>query len=193
MGRGATDTKSRILEAAANLFSIHGYAATTMEDILTASGITKGAFYYYFKSKEALCLAVLEEAAGQYERFIESITETVEPKDRLKTFLEELAVRNASGRWIWCRLMVRLIGESESEGAKVVNRVQVFWQWFLDTSQVMMEQRRHSGKIQTESDTRIQTRMLLWLWMGLITAGNLPHAKVDPDVIPDLLMQAIQI
>ncbi|MBN1126245.1 MAG: TetR/AcrR family transcriptional regulator [Sedimentisphaerales bacterium] len=193
MGRGATDTKTRILAAAANLFSVHGCSATTMEDILTATGITKGAFYYYFKSKETLCLAVLDEATGQYEQLMESLDRIEEPLDRLRTLLIELVNRNASGRWIWCRLMVRLTNESEPGQPKVQKRIRTFWQWFMNILQNRIEECRRAGQIKAVPDVETQTRMLLWLWTGMITAGNIPTAKANPATLPELLIQAIQI
>ena len=60
MPRTRTDTKSRILKATRTLYSTHGCDGTTLEDIITASGITKGAFYHHFRSKQELGMAVLE-------------------------------------------------------------------------------------------------------------------------------------
>lgn len=44
-------TRSRLLDAAADLFSTHGYAATTIEDIATSAGATRATFYLHFPSK----------------------------------------------------------------------------------------------------------------------------------------------
>ena len=49
-----TNTKARIVEAAWQLFYEHGYDATTVEDVVRASGTSKGSFYHYFESKDAL-------------------------------------------------------------------------------------------------------------------------------------------
>ena len=49
-----SNTKSRIVEAAWALFYEVGYDATTVEDIVTRSATSKGSFYHYFESKDAL-------------------------------------------------------------------------------------------------------------------------------------------
>jgi AcrR family transcriptional regulator len=54
------ETRTRILEAASRLFSNNGYDATGVADICVLAGISKGAFYYHFSSKQALFLALLE-------------------------------------------------------------------------------------------------------------------------------------
>jgi AcrR family transcriptional regulator len=53
-------TKERIVQAAVELFYEHGYAATGMADILKRAKANSGSFYFSFKSKEDLLLAVLD-------------------------------------------------------------------------------------------------------------------------------------
>lgn len=50
----AHDTKAKILKAAARSFSIDGYAATSLNDIIAEAASTKGAVYFHFDSKEAI-------------------------------------------------------------------------------------------------------------------------------------------
>lgn len=47
-------TRRSILDAAEKLFFSQGYANTTVDDICTAAGITKGAFYHHFKNKDVV-------------------------------------------------------------------------------------------------------------------------------------------
>ena len=51
--------KSEILDAAQKLFIEKGYAKTTVTDILNVHGLSKGVFYYYFKSKEEVMDAII--------------------------------------------------------------------------------------------------------------------------------------
>ena len=50
-----------IKDAAVRLFASRGYPNTSLEDVATAAGFTKGAVYYYFKSKERLLLSVMQD------------------------------------------------------------------------------------------------------------------------------------
>ncbi len=49
-----TDTRERILEVAARLFSEQGFAGTSIRDIADELGVTKAALYYHFPSKDAI-------------------------------------------------------------------------------------------------------------------------------------------
>jgi AcrR family transcriptional regulator len=61
----AIRTRRAVLEAAAEVFAEHGYVAATVADILKTAGVTKGALYFHFDSKEALAKGVLELQTGQ--------------------------------------------------------------------------------------------------------------------------------
>lgn len=57
--------KNEILDTAKRLFMERGYEQTTINDILTASGVAKGSLYYHYKSKEDVLDGVLERMTGQ--------------------------------------------------------------------------------------------------------------------------------
>jgi AcrR family transcriptional regulator len=59
--RGEEQTRARILAVAAEWFATHGYAATSIRDIARAVGVTVGAIYVHFPSKDRLLVAVYEE------------------------------------------------------------------------------------------------------------------------------------
>jgi AcrR family transcriptional regulator len=58
---GMKDSREFILKTAFSLFITKGYKALTMQDLENATKLTKGAFYYYFRSKEDLFKAVIEK------------------------------------------------------------------------------------------------------------------------------------
>ena len=57
----AIRTRQNILRAAAKIFEEYGYEATTISEILAEAGVTKGALYFHFQSKEQLAQGVLNE------------------------------------------------------------------------------------------------------------------------------------
>ncbi len=55
------ETRARLFQAAAEVFAQHGVGAATIEQITSAAGFTRGAFYSNFGSKEELLVAMLED------------------------------------------------------------------------------------------------------------------------------------
>lgn len=58
------ETRSRILEAAAACFAQNGYDATGVAEICKAAGLSKGAFYHHFETKQEVFLALLNQWLG---------------------------------------------------------------------------------------------------------------------------------
>jgi AcrR family transcriptional regulator len=71
------DKELIIIEAAIKLFAKKGFASTSIQEIVSATGMSKGAFYLYFKSKDALLVAIL----NHYFDRVESIIQEYEGQD----------------------------------------------------------------------------------------------------------------
>jgi len=81
------ETKSRILETAFKLFLKKGFAGVSLNEVIKASDITTGGFYYHFDSKEALMVAVIQKYIFNYfNSTIEQIRHFEgTPKEKLKS------------------------------------------------------------------------------------------------------------
>lgn len=71
-------TRSRILRTAAAVFARSGYDGVSLNDIIDESGLTKGAFYFHFRSKEELAVAVFRERQAE---LLAGIQKAVRPED----------------------------------------------------------------------------------------------------------------
>jgi AcrR family transcriptional regulator len=63
----ATPTRERLLEAAMEVFAATGYHGATVDDIVAASGTSKGAFYHYFSSKQDVFITLVDMLANLVE------------------------------------------------------------------------------------------------------------------------------
>lgn len=70
--------REQILGVALGLFSAQGYARTSIEDILQALDISKGAFYHYFGSKQALLEALVAQMADRADAALRPVVEDPE-------------------------------------------------------------------------------------------------------------------
>lgn len=82
-------TRERIIEKSATLFLKQGYSNTGITAILEASGIPKGSFYFHFKSKNELGVAVAEYFYHELSTWFITIFETTSDWN---TFVEKLAL-----------------------------------------------------------------------------------------------------
>ena len=61
-------TAAEVREAARTLFAAHGYAAVGLEQVAAAAGVTRGAVYHHFGSKDRLLAAALEHGFAEWGR-----------------------------------------------------------------------------------------------------------------------------
>src|SRR5437868_9657063 len=84
------ESKTKILDAAIDVFRAKGYAATRIEDICAEAGLTKGSFFHHFKSKEELAL----ETAGHWGALACALFATApyrtlaDPRERLLAYVD---------------------------------------------------------------------------------------------------------
>lgn len=71
--------RARLLDAARALFATHGYAATTMQQIVRAAGTSIGNCYFYFPDKGALLMALVEESSADLGRVIDEVIADLPP------------------------------------------------------------------------------------------------------------------
>lgn len=82
MSKNGEATKKYILDAAHTLVMGHGLAGTSIDMVLEKAGITKGAFFYHFKTKAELAIALVERYAAQDAAHLEEHLKRAEKLSR---------------------------------------------------------------------------------------------------------------
>lgn len=78
-------TRQHIIDKATVLFTQNGFKPTSLSQILNATGLAKGGFYFHFKSKEALGMAVIESLENCWtEKILPQMAEGRNAKEKLR-------------------------------------------------------------------------------------------------------------
>lgn len=95
MSKAAT-TRLTILQKAFYLIYRKGYQATSIDDIIATTQVTKGAFFYHFKSKEEMGLAMIHEIMypGMYASMIKPLLDADDPLDEIYEMMKALLLKN---------------------------------------------------------------------------------------------------
>lgn len=84
-------TREQIITAADDLFYRHGFEATSFADIAGTVGISRGNFYYYFKTKDEILTAVIERRLEKTSMMLEHWEiEGETPQQRIRSFIHIL-------------------------------------------------------------------------------------------------------
>ena len=95
----------RLLEQGYKQFSAHGLKKTTIEELAEAAGISKGAFYLFYESKEALFMDVAEQAEKRFRQEVLAAIDMPGPSPRARLFsvLKKAYMRKVppgASRWV---------------------------------------------------------------------------------------------
>ncbi len=175
-----TATRDRILEAALHVFAEKGYHRAVVDDIVRASGTSKGAVYHHFPNKEALFLALVDDFSA---RLAEAVGTAVE-RSRGALAKVEAALRAGLETFARNRALARIVLlESVSLGsAYQAKRAEVHGH-FASLIGAYLDQAIAEGSI-PPLDTRVATLA----WLGAVNEVVIQWLHGDE---PDLLARAV--
>jgi len=176
----AAATRDQILDAAARLIHLRGYHGTSLDDVLRESGVGKGNFYYYFRSKEDLGFAIIDRVV---ERFLERTLDpafvdlTADPLDQVRAFLDRLLEvqrqRNCVGGCPMGNLASELSDVHEGFRQRLAD---IFERWRV-TLATTLERGRGSGRLRADLDAASAAGFVVAALEGAILM-----AKVTKDI-----------
>ncbi len=187
--RAATARREQIIDAAARLIHLRGYNSTSIEDILQATAIGKGTFYYYFASKEELGFAILE---WQTTRFAEEVLRKAfegsrAPLEQINTFLDLLLdLARKSGCRGGCPVgnLAQELSDTHERFRRRLERTFETWRAFLERT---LQQAQQEGHLRPEADpARLSGFVLAEIEGAILLAKVRKDAGVLADCFDEL-------
>jgi TetR/AcrR family transcriptional repressor of nem operon len=173
-------TRDQILNAAARLIHVQGYQCTTLDDVLRESGVGKGNFYYYFKSKEDLGYAMIDRTTQAFvERSLGPAFADAEadPIAQISAFLDRVLEaqrqRNCVGGCVMGNLASELSDVHEGFRQRLVG---IFDLWRARLAEAV-SRGQGRGSVRADVDA---TRVAQFLVAGL--EGAILLSKVTRDI-----------
>ena len=199
MGR-TSDARQKILDAAESLIEQRGYSALGVAEICKAAGVPKGSFYYFFASKEALALAVLDGHWDVQRRAWEGILgadaqpdsplerQLDSPLDRLRqlfeaTEAEQRAGQNTCGTVSGC-LFGNLTLEMSNQTEAVRGRLQEIFEAQVDMVESVIVRARERGEVSV-ADAKQAARSVVAQLEGHIMFAKLYNNTAGLSVLWD--------
>jgi len=173
----AEETRTRILNAAQLCFSRYGYDAASVADICKEAGVTKGAFYYHFETKQALFLELLNRWLKQFD------VQFLVAHDQARNVSESLIEISGSTRVIF-RDSANLLPMFLEFWLHSI-RDPLIWQTviepyrhYIELFTRLMEEGIADGSIKTD-DPLLAARTLTALAIGIILLGLMDPQSAD--------------
>lgn len=179
----ATDARDRILAAATRRFVTSGYHGISMREIADDVGVSKAALYYHFRDKEALFLAILDEAVERMGTLLDECARETTTRDRLRRLLR--------GLFAWCpeeRAVIRLASQEivhldETARTAFIHR---YHDAFVGRIRGFLREGVERGELRPVDPVRAT-----WVLLGMIYPFILAARTADDQQGPDELVLSI--
>jgi len=164
--------RERLLHEGIRLFREHGYHATGIQQIATAGGIPKGSFNYFFGSKEAFALSVIDRYATRIEAGIGAYFERTDmpPLARLRAYFDDgLASMNVAKGEHGCAVG-NLLAELGDTNDVLQAALSTAWARISAALEAFLAEAQRDGTLSPETDCRRVAELLLSGWEGALIA-----------------------
>lgn len=186
-------SRRQILDAALDLMSERGYAATSISSISKKSGLPASSIYWHFESKDGLLAAVLDDGAT---RFVDSLPKfeelTGEPEERLADVLHELARGLAQGpRFL--RLLLVMGLESNNEISPTLRSIRSIRQRIIERTARWMETTILPDTYSAKEKKRLADHLALYS-MVMVDGAYIAHqidASIDLEGLFELQLNTL--
>jgi TetR/AcrR family transcriptional repressor of nem operon len=159
-------TRDHIIEAADHLFYRQGYEHTSFSDIADAVQISRGNFYYHFKTKDEILDAVIDVRLAETRGMLDGWeSEGKQPADRIRSFIHMLIANRADIKRYGCpvgTLCTELAKLNHASQAKANKLFTLFRTWL----------RRQFTLLGRETDADMLAMHLLARSQGVATLAN---------------------
>ena len=183
---GYEEQREHILTQAAELFARAGYAATSMNEVAQACGLSKPALYHYFKDKNALLLEICEAHITRLIALVDEVDQlalAAEPRLRalIERFVQEYA--HAVNEHRVLTEDVRFLNEADQQ--RILNGERQVVNSVAQAVQELRPQADHDGL--TKALTMLLFGMMNWMFTWLKPDGVLSYDSMAP-VVADLFL-----
>lgn len=191
-GRGE-GTRRCILDEAALAFARNGYAGTSLNDVIKATGLTKGAFYFHFPSKEALALEVFR---SKQEEWSAKALEAAFTKERALDRLIEMtrATIDLHETDPAARAVARLCWEL-GEDAELAPRMTPFLTNWFDLVESTLQRAQDEGDVRRDIDVRAVSEVCVGSFIGISDVTHLVgasgHLRERAQLLMEMVLSAI--
>lgn len=160
-------TREIILTHARGLIKRKGFAATTINDLLSESGTTKGNLYFHFADKEAIGLEVLKREQCAFRSFLERSFDTSDPLEGLDNMFRGALEKNRNEGFIGgCLFGNMALEASDSLPAFAALVNEVFSEW-IDRLEIVIARAQREKKV----DSRVPAVHLAEMIVASIEGG----------------------
>jgi TetR/AcrR family transcriptional repressor of nem operon len=172
-------TRQNILQKAFELIYTNGYQTTSVDEIIATTQVTKGAFYYHFKTKDEMGLAIINERMKPTFKntFIDPFQSDVNPLDTIYNLMHYLLMENEDLKVEYgcpASNFTQEMAPWNIEFTKALNELSLEWEKAMIDA---IEKGKENGKIKSDINAKEVTVFVMSGYWGVRNLGKLENSK----------------
>lgn len=172
-------TRQNILQKAFELIYVNGYQTTSVDEIIATTQVTKGAFYYHFKTKDEMGLAIINELMipNFKNAFIKPFQNFVNPIDTIYDLMYNLLIENENLKVEYgcpASNFTQEMAPWNVEFTKALNTLSSQWE---NTMIEAIEKGKENGLVKAEVNAKEVAIFVLSGYWGVRNLGKLENSK----------------
>lgn len=189
----AHETRARIIASAARVFGLKGFQRASLDEVAADAGMTKGAIYWHFKSKNDLFFALLDHRFQEHTGplLVDLEAMVTGERDPLLGMTEMFSagMRRCTDDPEWSRLYLECL--SQGRNPDVRERLATFYDQVWATSARLTEELQAHGLAPASIDPKVAAIFWCALFDGLIVAWLIKGDELELDRIMPAIFQML--
>ena len=174
------ERRKQILDAAVATFSRKGLHQSTIEDIRLAAGLSRGAVYHYFKTKEDIIDAIRQRSERQAEAIYAGAAEADDAESRLLSLIDATLSNMVSPRSVEANRLAMFLWAESLVNKRIMDAQLPSFKPYLDNLAEAIGQAQEVGRLNPGLDPQAAARVIAGALMGLqIQLAWEPDIEVD--------------
>lgn len=172
-----TDSRTRITNAAAELFYVEGFESVGLQKICTQAMVSKSSFYHFFKSKDEVAVAVADAHWQKVQHgFAQLLDSSLSPLQKIHAIFDNVINQaeitcSERGAIFGCPFG-NLASELSNSNPDLREKIQLVFDYVIDIYIDLIKQAKRQGELSADMEARETANALLAAMQGLNIMGK---------------------
>jgi len=171
----AKSTKQHILDKAFDLVYQNGFQATSVDKIIETTQVTKGAFYYHFKNKEEMGLAIIREVIKPtlFRGLLDPLRETTDPIKDIHAVISQKLLHDSEYQVTNGCPTNNLVQEMSAINLQFYKSLRGLLDYWVSVIEKALERGKEQGKVRQAVDCKRAAQFIVSGYEGMKGIGKI--------------------
>jgi TetR/AcrR family transcriptional repressor of nem operon len=186
-------TREKILQTARDLFNVKGFNATTINDLVQATGVKKGCLYFHFPSKNEIAEEVFSQASNEFMVFLDGVLGGDNPGASIDSFFKLALEKHIAAGFIGGCIFGNTALEMSDSDPDFTRLVERFFDEWTEKLSCVAEKAQIKGQLRKDISSDAVARQIIATIEGGIMMSRLKKSETPMRDCLDVLRTTLDL